>query len=563
MSDKRAALTSVFGKIAKLIPLLASDKSGEVVNAAGRLVHTLASAKLDLHDLVSILKQESLKKPAGSLFETDSEILLRLALASAKLFHTSDKIAYADVVVDGHRKTWPVKGGDFSNWLLRQFFVEKKKIPTITTLKTVVHSVNALAIIDSDTEQDVHLRVAQSGDRIYLDLADEEWRAIEIDSHGWRLVSDPPVRFRRTPAMRPLPVPERGGSIGQLRSFVNLSADDFVLFVAMVLNGLRSGRPHPVLYLVGGEGTAKTTLTEIAGRLIDPSRIKPRRLPGVEDLFVSAYNKHLLCFENISVITEAVSDALCQISSGTSSGKRKKFTDSEEFVVGGSHPLVLNGLVNCINKADLADRTVVLNLPRIENRRLDVEFWNAFGLEHPKILGALLDAAVHGLSELPKVVLQQKIRMADFEIWAVACEAAFTEPGSFQRAFKKNVGDTVADLVDDNAVAKAVASFMISNDHWKGTIVSLLNELTDDDRTEAKVTRSSTWPREPAQFGKALRSTTATLRKMGIEMEFGRSPDRRRTRTVNLRNLALDQSSAKADGADSAHTPAQGSVVSL
>ena len=33
MSDKRAALQTIIGKLAKLIPLLASDKPGEVLNA--------------------------------------------------------------------------------------------------------------------------------------------------------------------------------------------------------------------------------------------------------------------------------------------------------------------------------------------------------------------------------------------------------------------------------------------------------------------------------------------------------------------------------------------------
>jgi hypothetical protein len=34
---------------------------------------------------------------------------------------------------------------------------------------------------------------------------------------GWRIVSDPPVRFRRAPGMKPLPEPIPGGSIEPLR----------------------------------------------------------------------------------------------------------------------------------------------------------------------------------------------------------------------------------------------------------------------------------------------------------------------------------------------------------
>jgi hypothetical protein len=70
------------------------------------------------------------------------------------------------------------------------------------------------------------LRVADHDGRIYLDLADEQWRAVEIDSTGWRVIGDPPVRFRRRGSMRPLPVPVRGGSLDTLRKYLNVKKPD-------------------------------------------------------------------------------------------------------------------------------------------------------------------------------------------------------------------------------------------------------------------------------------------------------------------------------------------------
>ena len=46
MSDKRAALQTIIGKLAKLIALLASDKPGEVLNAVQAIRNLLASAGL-------------------------------------------------------------------------------------------------------------------------------------------------------------------------------------------------------------------------------------------------------------------------------------------------------------------------------------------------------------------------------------------------------------------------------------------------------------------------------------------------------------------------------------
>jgi hypothetical protein len=58
MRDKRAALKKIAGKLAKLIPLLASDKPGEVFNTAQVIARVLASVKLDFHDLVTFVAGE-------------------------------------------------------------------------------------------------------------------------------------------------------------------------------------------------------------------------------------------------------------------------------------------------------------------------------------------------------------------------------------------------------------------------------------------------------------------------------------------------------------------------
>ena len=61
------------------------------------------------------------------------------------------------------------------------------------------------------TERAVDVRLAEYDGRIYLDLCDEHWRAIEIGRDGWRLNKFPPVRFRRPAGMLSLPSPQRGG----------------------------------------------------------------------------------------------------------------------------------------------------------------------------------------------------------------------------------------------------------------------------------------------------------------------------------------------------------------
>ena len=45
---------------------------------------------------------------------------------------------------------------------------------------------------------------------MYINLADEEWRGLRIDSSRWRVVSDPPVKFVQPKGLLPLPEPAVG-----------------------------------------------------------------------------------------------------------------------------------------------------------------------------------------------------------------------------------------------------------------------------------------------------------------------------------------------------------------
>lgn len=226
MSNKRDALMQVIGKVGKILPLLASDKVGEVANAAGQLMKVLASVQLDLHDVVALLNEEPVPKPTNGLFETDPEALLRIASDGASFFLNLDHVAYADIDIDGHRETWALTSTKFSDWLMERFYTLKGRIPTATHMKSAIRSISAKASFSSKERHDVHTRFAEFGGKIYLDLADDAWRVIEIDSEGWRVTGASPVRFRRTAGMRAITVPQRGGSINDLRAFVNLTDAD-------------------------------------------------------------------------------------------------------------------------------------------------------------------------------------------------------------------------------------------------------------------------------------------------------------------------------------------------
>ena len=41
-----------------------------------------------------------------------------------ELFHTAAGTAFADLLIDGHRETWSVRGGRFRAWLRQRYYQE-------------------------------------------------------------------------------------------------------------------------------------------------------------------------------------------------------------------------------------------------------------------------------------------------------------------------------------------------------------------------------------------------------------------------------------------------------
>ena len=167
--------------------------------------------------------------------------------------------------------------------------------------------------------------------------------------------------------MLPLPVPERGGSIEVLRSFVNLSSqNEFVLIVAWLLAALRSGGPYPLLAVSGEQGSAKTVLSKLLRALVDPNEAAVRALPREErELMITANNGHLLAFDNLSGLSPRLSDALCRLASGGSFAVRQLYADDEEVLFKAARPTLFNGIEDAIGRSDLADRAIFLTLPSI------------------------------------------------------------------------------------------------------------------------------------------------------------------------------------------------------
>jgi hypothetical protein len=453
-----------------------------------------------------------------------------------ELFHVATGTAYADLVIDGHRETWPIRSRRFRAFLRRSYYRATGTAASASVVNGTLDQLEARAQFDGP-ELLVHLRVAEHEDALYLDLADHHWRAVEVTRSGWQIVSAPPVRFRRPPGLLPLPVPQRGGSIMVLQSLLNLASyDDFILVVAWLLAALRPTGPYPLLALAGEQGSAKTVMCKLRKALIDPSIGPVRTLPREErELTIAATNAHALAFDNISGLPAWLSDGLCRLASGGSLAVRQLYTDDSEVLFEAARPMLLNGIEDVIARPDLADRAIVLTMPPISDaqRRPEAELWADFERARPGILGALLDILAHGLSRRSHVWRKSLPRMADFALWAAACETALWPAGTVSRAYAANRRAMIEGFIDADPVAACVRDMMASRNQWTGTASDFLLAADKLQRQEASIRRPD-WPRTPRALAGRLRRAQTSLRAMGIDIAFHRE-GRAGSRMIRMR----------------------------
>jgi hypothetical protein len=460
--------------------------------------------------------------------------MLEEVILCEEVFHNPGGVAFADLITEGHRETWPIRSKRFRNWVRRCYYRASGAVPNMTVVTSALDLLEARAQFDAP-ERAVSMRVAEYAGRIYLDLADEHWRAVAIGADGWRVIGCPPVRFRRSPGILPLPVPERGSSIEILRPFLNLaSQNDFVLIVAWLLAALRPHGPYPLLAISGEQGSAKTILSKVLRALVDPNVAPVRALPRDErELMIAANNGHVLAFDNLSGLPPWLSDALCRIASGGSFAVRRLYTDDEEVLFQAARPVILNGIEDVIGRADLADRAICLTLGSIgeEQRRSEAALWREFERARPAILGALLDAVANGLRAVDSVQPGRLPRMADFTLWATACETTLWPTGTFSDAYTANRKAAIESIIDMDQIAACVRELMSEQDSWTGTAADLWRLTVERSSQRGE---SSRWTRNPRVLAGHLRRAQTFLQALGVEITFSRE-GRAGTRVIRMR----------------------------
>jgi hypothetical protein len=287
--------------------------------------------------------------------------------------------------------------------------------------------------------------------------------------------------------------------------------------------------------MLGEQGSCKTTSAKVARRNVDPNAAPTRTSPrSTDDLMVAANNSRCLAFDNLSVVSTELSDALCCLATGAGWGKRAHYTNGDETLMAATRPVILNGIEEMASRSDLLDRCVVLDLPEMpkEQRKPEKEFWAEYDKAEPGILGGLYDAVSAALRNLDATRERTKSlpRMADFALWCVAAEEAMgLKPGAFLKAYEANRLAANQTALESTPVAAALIALLdkkpvdtfIGNERYQfdaplpfeGTATELLALLCVGKTADALHHRS--WPKDAKTLSGILTRISPNLRSAG------------------------------------------------
>jgi hypothetical protein len=181
-----------------------------------------------------------------------------------------------------------------------------------------------------------------------------------------------------------------------------------------------------ILVISGNGGGAKTTTFSLIKNIIDPSTFDTLSFsPNKNDLIQVLEHNYVNYSDNLSSISQEVSDILCRTVTGSGNSKRELYTTDDVFVYKFKRCIGINGINLVTTRPDFIDRSLILKVERIpeDKRKKEEDIRKELERLRPYLLGHIFDILIQYLDYKEKhkgeIIIKNPPRMADF---AESCE---------------------------------------------------------------------------------------------------------------------------------------------
>ena len=346
------------------------------------------------------------KEPAGQRRRLSTLDVLNALFAQqdVELFHSDLLTAYVGIPTSaGGVINAPVGSVRSNHFVQEVYYRATGKALKERDLDDFNGHLGALATFEGQRHT-VYVRIGGSASDVYHDLGRDDGAVVKVTADGYTITHEPAVKLIWMSGMKPLPLPKGDVSphsgLMKFKKLLLLDDQQWPLVLAFLIGVLRPSGPYAFLAVEGEQGSGKSLRCELCKAVIDPGIPMRSSLPkSVQDLMIISNHSHVIIFDNLSGITNEMSDALAALSTKAGFRTRQLYTDAEVHAIEVTRPFMLNGIGDFMRRPDLMDRAIPLRLeamPEID-RRTEEEIRREFEQLLPELLHDLYTAVAHGL----------------------------------------------------------------------------------------------------------------------------------------------------------------------
>lgn len=432
----------------------------------------------------------------------------------------------------GEIRSFPLESGEFKRWAQRIICNELNKkavkkdnynqayeywVMLAYESSNVIKMQNRIAVNDSMTE-------------IYYDCNTRDNKAVMIADGAIEIIDAPKEMFRREKSDAPQVLPNTNISCSELMIYIKkyfncASREDYILLAVYIVSCfLGTDINHSIMIFSGSKGSAKSTATRYIQQLVSPQITGITTMSKkIDDVAVRLSHSVLAVFDNLSQISEGISDLLCVGVTGGTYPKRKLFTDNEEIYLQLKAMIIMNGVNVVAEKSDLLDRSINIELKRLTKEcmisptKLDTMFQSDLA----DILGAIMNAVAVAINDEEPVETDNLIRMADFHLWGIKISRALgIQQEEFEEALLSNQTRINEKAIDNYPVASLLMDFIDGRDKWSGAVSKLHSELTSLALNKNINTHQTKFPKDAGALSRRLKEVESNLAELGIRFSI-------------------------------------------
>jgi hypothetical protein len=408
--------------------------------------------------------------------------------------------------------------------------------PTSENINTYLTGCEAKAYLDK-IHYEIYNRAARFDQEYYIDLGDKYWRVVTFNKSGWEVLEGQPYpMFMRYGHMQPLVIAQKGSKIAFARfiDLLHVSVEyRMQIEVYAVLTGL-AGIQQVILYLIGSQGSIKSTSQELLGSIFDPTITETLTLPRQQrELIQQLMHHYIPVFDNVDFISDELASDLCRGCTGGGFEKRLLYTDDDDLIYRYLRKIMLNGVSIGNHRPDFVERCLVISQERVaipERRQKSVVMKEGKELL-PEVRAYCLDVLVLALNEYEVVSkeLEGKLpRMADYCIWGECVARGLGyEKLAFYQSYMDLQGDQTINALLSDAVGELLISWLQNNEVWKTkkTLEVSPNILHSELKSMAEGRgynlRTIKFPGSPTWLTNKLNGLKHSLAEYGIKVDTG------------------------------------------